>query len=167
MSIYRPQLARLVKHPPEGDEWLHEMKYDGYRIGCRIRDKAVALISRNGKNWTTAFPEIAAAVLEFGVRDALLDGEIAIVLPDGRTSFQALQNASSAASRRGLTYFVFDVLRLAGENLASVPLEERKQALLRLVGKPSPKSTSPNGRRTEKYAIHLFTVCAVTNLPER
>ena len=139
--MYRPQLARLVKAPPEGDEWLHEMKYDGYRIGCRIRDKRVALLSRNGKDWTAAFPEIVEAALKLGVREALLDGEVAIVLPDGRTSFQALQNASAGAARRNLVYFVFDVLRLGGENLQRLPLEERKKQLLRLVGKPGPKAT--------------------------
>src|SRR5215217_5635516 len=76
---YRPQLARLVKQPPEGDEWLHEMKYDGYRIGCLVRDKSATLISRNGKDWTHAFPEVADAALELGVRDAMLDGEVALV----------------------------------------------------------------------------------------
>jgi bifunctional non-homologous end joining protein LigD len=71
---YAPQLATPVKHAPEGDEWLHEIKYDGYRIGCRIRDGRAALISRDGKDWTTAFPEIAAAAEALRVRDALLDG---------------------------------------------------------------------------------------------
>ena len=134
---YRPQLARLVKEAPEGDEWLHEMKYDGYRIGCRIRGTAVSLISRNGKDWTAAFPEVAAEALKLGAGDALLDGEIAIVSSDGRTSFQALQNAFSEGARRGLTYFAFDVLRLEGRSLKARPLEERKQALLRLIGKSS------------------------------
>src|SRR5919106_6362357 len=98
-SDYAPQLATLVKAPPSGGEWLHEIKYDGYRIGCRIRNKRVALISRNGKDWTSAFPEVAAAAsaLPDGV---LLDGEIAIVLPDGRTSFQALQRAFSGEMSR-------------------------------------------------------------------
>src|SRR5688572_18799638 len=53
---YRPQLATLVKEPPSGDRWLHEIKFDGYRIGCRIRDGRVTLISRTGKDWTHAFP---------------------------------------------------------------------------------------------------------------
>jgi bifunctional non-homologous end joining protein LigD len=140
IAIYHPQLARLVKQPPEGNEWLHEMKYDGYRIGCRIRDRSVALISRNGKDWTAAFPEIVEAARQLGVRDALLDGEVAIVLPDGRTSFQALQNAFSGGSRRGLVYFAFDLLRISGNSLERRPLEERKRELLRLTGKPGPKA---------------------------
>lgn len=91
-SIYRPQLARLVKAPPDGDDWLHEMKYDGYRIGCVIADRTVTLLSRNGRDGTAAFPEIARAALHLGVTETLIDGEVAIVLPDGRTSFQALHH---------------------------------------------------------------------------
>jgi bifunctional non-homologous end joining protein LigD len=137
---YKPQLARLVKEPPEGDQWLHEMKYDGYRIGCRIDGGKVRLVSRNGNDWTRAFPEICEAVLKLGVRRALLDGEVAIVLPDGRTSFQDLQNAFSGGPRQGLVYFVFDLLHVEGETLARRPLVERKEQLLRLVGKSGARS---------------------------
>jgi bifunctional non-homologous end joining protein LigD len=129
-----------VKDPPGGDEWVHEMKYDGYRIGCDVRGTKVALISRNGKDWTAAFPEIAAAAGRLGARDAFLDGEVAIVRPDGRTSFQALQNAFSGGPRRGLVYFVFDLLRLDRESLQGQPLEQRKQALARVVGKAGPRA---------------------------
>ncbi len=133
---YQPQLATLVKAPPSGAGWLHEIKYDGYRIGCRIRDGRVTLISRNGKDWTAAFPEIAAAAKELPTKDALIDGEVAVVLPDGRTSFQMLQNAASGGSRGGtLIYFVFDLLRLDGQRLASLPLIERKARLKSLVGR--------------------------------
>ena len=134
-SNYAPQLATLVKAPPSGAEWLHEIKYDGYRIGCRVRNKRVALISRNGKDWTAAFPEIAAAAsaLPDGV---LLDGEIAIVLPDGRTSFQALQRAfSGETGRASLVYFVFDLLREGGRALDRLPLAERKERLRTLIGR--------------------------------
>lgn len=133
---YRPQLATLAASPPAGDEWLHEIKFDGYRIGCRIRRGRVTLTSRNGHDWTAAFPEIAAAAANLPARDALLDGEVAMVLPDGRTSFQALQNASAgAASRAALVYFVFDLLRLEGKSLEALPLEERKARLRALVGR--------------------------------
>ena len=137
---YKPQLARLVKEPPEGDEWLHEMKYDGYRIGCRISDGTVRLISRNNNDWTASFPEIRDAALSLGVRRALLDGEVAIVLADGRTSFQDLQNAFGGGSRSGLVYFVFDLLHLEGETLLRRPLSERKEHLLRLLGRPGARS---------------------------
>ena len=129
---YRPQLAELVNVVPQGDEWLHEIKYDGFRIGCLIERGKVTLISRNGRNWTAAVPAICGAVLDLDVNSALLDGEVAMLLPDGRTSFQALQNAHGG-SRAGLVYFVFDLLHADGENLSPLPLEERKSRLAALV----------------------------------
>src|SRR3954469_18663130 len=133
-SDYVPQLATLVATPPSGDEWLHEIKYDGYRIGARVRRGRVSLYTRNGNDWTAAFPEIAAAVHKLELEDALIDGEVAVILPDGRTSFQALQNTGDAANRGTLVYFVFDLLRLNGETLEMLPLEERKARLKKLVG---------------------------------
>jgi bifunctional non-homologous end joining protein LigD len=131
---YQPQLATLVKAAPEGDEWLHEIKYDGYRIGCLVEGARVTLMSRNGKDWTESFPPIAAAARELGARRILLDGEAAVVRPDGRTSFNALQNWF-ASGGEGLVYFAFDLLELSGEpGLAGRPLEERKEILRRLVG---------------------------------
>ena len=162
MPIYSPQLARLVKHAPEGDDWLHEMKYDGYRIGCAIGDGTVTLLSRNGREWTAAFPEIAKAALQLGVTGTLLDGEVAIVLPDGRTSFQALQNSFDGGPRRGLVYFVFDVLRAGGENTQRLPLERRKKLLLDMVGAAGPRTTirysehvAGGGRRMFEEACRL------------
>jgi bifunctional non-homologous end joining protein LigD len=102
---YVPQLATLVATPPSGDEWLHEIKYDGYRIGARVRKGRVTLYTRNGNDWTAAFPEIVAAVERLGLGDALIDGEAAMVLPDGRTSFQAMQNAGEPSRRGTLVYF--------------------------------------------------------------
>jgi bifunctional non-homologous end joining protein LigD len=131
---YVPQLATLVDKPPSGDEWLHEIKYDGYRIGARVRKGRVSLYTRNGNDWTAVFPTIAEAVGTLGLTDALIDGEVAVVLPDGRTSFQALQNTGAGENRGTLVYFVFDLLRLNGKEPASLPLEERKAMLKKLVG---------------------------------
>ena len=129
---YDPQLAQLVKQAPSGGEWLHELKYDGYRIGCRIDGESVTLVSRNSKDWTAAFPEIARAAQTLRVKSALIDGEVCLVLPDGRTSFQALQNLA-AADRSRLVYFAFDLLHLDGRSLVSEPLEVRKAALQKIV----------------------------------
>jgi bifunctional non-homologous end joining protein LigD len=131
---YVPQLATLVDTPPSGDEWLHEIKYDGYRIGARVRKGRVSLYTRNGNDWTAAFPEVADAVAKLRLDDALIDGEVAVVLPDGRTSFQALQNTGAANNRGTLVYFVFDLLRLNGKDPERLPLEERKALLKKLVG---------------------------------
>lgn len=133
---YQPQLATLVEHPPGGDEWLHEIKFDGYRIGCIIRSGRVTLMSRNGKDWTSNFPDVVEAAKKLPVSEALLDGEVAIVEPDGRTSFQALQNALSGIEGRSkLVYFAFDLLYLEGESLQELGVEERKARLKTLVGK--------------------------------
>lgn len=130
---YRAQLATLVPAPPAGAGWVHETKYDGYRIGCALERGRATLWSRRGNDWTAQFPEVARAAEALRAREALLDGEVAAVLPDGRTSFQALQNAFSGG-RRALAYFVFDLLWLDGEDLSGRPLLERKAALRALVG---------------------------------
>ncbi|MGE5361023.1 MAG: DNA ligase D [Bacteroidales bacterium] len=132
---FRPQLALLVKSAPDGDRWFHEIKYDGYRIGCRIDRGAVTLYSRNNRDWTATFPEVAEAARKLRAKSAFLDGEVAITLPDGRTSFQALQNAIASRERTGLVYFVFDLLFLDGEDLCPQPLEVRKQRLRELLAR--------------------------------
>ena len=132
IPVYNPQLAQLVKSAPTGDDWLHELKYDGYRIGCRIDGGKVTLLSRKRNDWTASFPEIVQAAKRLKVKSALLDGEVCVVLPDGRTSFQALQNLASAQGAR-LVYFVFDLLYLDGRSLIGEPLEARKAALKKIV----------------------------------
>src|SRR5258708_1232373 len=103
-------LAMVVEAPPAGDDWLHEIKHDGYRIVARIEEGEVRLISRNGKDWTKEFPHVARAVGRLPAGTALLDGECAAVLPNGATSFQALQRRADAAAP--LVYFAFDLLHL-------------------------------------------------------
>ena len=134
------QLATLVDEPPPGAEWLHEMKFDGYRILARLQDGRARLWSRNGKDWTAQFPTVAAAVEGLPVRTALLDGEVAIVLPSGTTSFQALQNALAGQDQGQLAYFLFDLVHLEGYSLAHAALEERKTLLKDLMGPPRPGS---------------------------
>ena len=133
---YIPQLASLVKTPPSGDEWLHEIKLDGYRVGCLIDGGRVRLMSRNGQDWTSTFPDITDAARKLNVKDAVLDGELVMLQPDGRTSFEALQHvASGRAPRAALVYFVFDLLRLDGDRVDRLPLEKRKARLLALLGR--------------------------------
>jgi bifunctional non-homologous end joining protein LigD len=128
-----PQLATLVTDPPGGDGWLHEMKFDGYRILCRVEQRGAGLISRNGKDWTGQFPAVAEAAPALGAREALLDGEVAVLLADGTTSFQALQNRMSGGDGGQLVYYVFDLLHLDGYDLTHCPLERRKEALRSLM----------------------------------
>ena len=151
---YDPQLATIVKSPPSGDRWVHEIKYDGYRIGCVISKDRVRLISRNGNDWTHVFPSIAEAARKLPTGDALIDGEVAMLLPDGRTSFAALQKAAAGtASHASLVYFVFDLIRLDGERLDRLPLEERKTRLRALVS-PASRKRKTKAERI-RYAEHI------------
>jgi bifunctional non-homologous end joining protein LigD len=139
-SFVAPQLATLVDAPPVGDVWLHETKLDGYRILCRLSGGRATLWSRNRHDWSANFPEIAAAASALPAREAFLDGEIAVVLGNGTTSFQALQNALSGEGRNPIVYFVFDLLHLDGLDLRGATLEHRKAALERLL--PSRRESS-------------------------
>src|SRR5262245_28485182 len=132
-SFIEPQLALLVDRVPPGDDWLHELKYDGYRILARVEGGRPRLMSRNAKDWTLRFPDVAQAVAALPLRSGWIDGEVAVVLPDGATSFAALQNVGSSPAGAALAYFVFDILHLDGRDLRALPLEERKRVLRSLV----------------------------------
>jgi bifunctional non-homologous end joining protein LigD len=125
----RPQLATLVTEPPEGGGWLHELKFDGYRILGRVQGGRARLISRNGNDWTGNFPSLAAALEALPLSQGVIDGEVAVLQPDGTTSFQALQNALSARAQGELVYFAFDLPYLDGYDLTRARLEDRKAAL--------------------------------------
>jgi bifunctional non-homologous end joining protein LigD len=125
---YEPQLATLVKDPPEGDEWLHEVKFDGYRIGAILQGRTIRLLTRRGHDWTAEFPDIVRALNALGLRGAILDGEVCAVLPDGRTSFNAMQHFR-AAPGTSIVYYVFDALKLDGKSITSLSLEDRKARL--------------------------------------
>ncbi len=132
-ATLEPQLATLVKEPPRGDDWVHEMKLDGYRILARVEKGHARLWSRNAKDWTDRFSTVARAVEALSVPTAILDGEVAMVLPDGRTSFNALQNAHDGAATGALTYFLFDLPYLDGWDLTAASLEDRKRVLEELL----------------------------------
>jgi ATP-dependent DNA ligase len=91
-----PQLTQLVEAALEGDQWLHEIKFDGYRMHARLDRGDVRLLTRTGLDWTHKYPPIAAAVSALGARQAYLDGELCGVFPDGITSFSMIQAASDA-----------------------------------------------------------------------
>lgn len=150
LPIKELQLAQLVDEAPEGPEWLHEQKFDGYRILAVVkRGRNVQLLSRRFKDWTNEFPNVVEAVAALPCNRAILDGEVAIVLPDGRTSFQGLQNVLGVANPN-LVYFVFDLLALDDEDLMSLPLEERKARLEKLV---KPKRGAKPG--VIRYSDHV------------
>jgi bifunctional non-homologous end joining protein LigD len=133
------QLAKLVKTIPEG-EWLYEMKYDGYRILAFVEGSSVRLITRNGNDITKRFFTIASSLRDWTKGKAMvLDGEIVIADESGKTDFQALQNYFKNKSSQTLTYIVFDLLAIDGEDIRGRSLIDRKEALEKLM-KDAPKT---------------------------
>ena len=133
-TMLSPQLATLVDRPPTGDDWVHEIKYDGYRLLCRVQDHSARLYSRNGKDLTAKLATTARAVERLaGLQDGWLDGELVALRPDGRTSFNGLQAALSEGRDRDLVYYVFDLPYFNGQDLTSEPLRARKARLAALL----------------------------------
>jgi len=133
-----PQLTQLVDVTPGGDQWLHEIKFDGYRMHARLDCGAVKLLTRTGLDWTHKYPAIAKAVAELDVRQAYLDGELCGVGPYGITAFNIVQLASDSGNAAALVLFLFDLLYLDGEDLRERPLIERKERLSALLASAAP-----------------------------
>lgn len=131
--LVHPQLCTLVAQPPRGEEWLHETKFDGYRIIAWRRNSELRLLTRTGQDWTERFPAVAEAIRRLDVAQAIIDGEITILGEHGRTHFQQLQNALTSGRNDKLVYFVFDLLYLDGHDLQPLPLIERKGSLRKLL----------------------------------
>lgn len=124
-----PQLATLVESSPQGSEWRFEIKFDGYRMLCRVEGDEVRLFTRNGHDWTDKLPKQAAAINQLGLESAWLDGEIVVPNADGVPDFQLLQNAFDAGKSQGIIYYLFDLPYLNGADLRLVPVEQRRAAL--------------------------------------
>lgn len=126
---FRPvQLATLVDTVPAGDRWIHEMKYDGYRILVAVGGGDARAYTRSGLDWSGRFPSILAESRKLKVRSALIDGEAVVIDAEGRSNFQALQNALKGAPAT-IDFYAFDLLQLDGEDLTRLPLLERKKKL--------------------------------------
>src|SRR6202045_3903936 len=129
----RPQLTQLVDQAPDGPGWLHEIKFDGYRMHAPLDRGAVRLLTRTGLDWTHKYPAIADAVASIGATQAYFDGELCGVRPDGVTSFSMIQLASDSGNAAALVFFLFDLLYLDGEDLCARPLIQRKARLAALL----------------------------------
>ncbi|MGC3967737.1 MAG: DNA ligase D [Pirellulales bacterium] len=146
---FSPQLATLADEPPDGDDWLHEIKFDGYRILAFCDGRRVRLLTRNGNDWTKKFPRLAAAVaaLDFS---GVLDGELVAVDERGVSRFQKLQNAIRDGRQRELLYYAFDLPYFHGYDLRGASLVERKACLEQLL------STNPEGADgTIRFSDHV------------
>jgi bifunctional non-homologous end joining protein LigD len=135
-----PQLATLSDKAPNGAGWIHEVKFDGYRIQARLEDGEVKLLTRKGLDWTAKFQRVADAVAALDAESGLIDGEIVVETDGGISDFSALQDALKSGKTDRFVYYVFDLLHLDGQALATRPQIERKEALAKLLA-----GTDPDG----------------------
>lgn len=156
---FAPELCIQKKTPPDGDEWLHETKWDGYRLLADLDRGRARLRSRNDIDWTEKAATITAAIEALPVKSARLDGELVALDAKGRSDFSALQGALKAGRARALRYVVFDMPGLEGVDLSAAPLIERKALLERLVAASTSKtlifSTQVVGDGRELFAAAL------------
>src|SRR5262245_10026139 len=113
--LLRPMMAVARREVPSGSDWEYEVKWDGYRTIAVKENDLVRLISRNGTDLTSAYPGVAAAVRGVRASDAIIDGEVVALMPDGRPSFQALQHRTAAPG--AIVYYAFDLLALEHRDL--------------------------------------------------
>jgi bifunctional non-homologous end joining protein LigD len=129
----KPMLATLVEEPPEGAEWMSEVKFDGYRVLARTSGREVRLIMRNGGDWAAKLPDLVRAIARLTPKSLLLDGELVALRADGHSSFAALQAAlGNGGDRGGLFLYLFDLLHQDGWDLRPCRLEDRKAALAKI-----------------------------------
>lgn len=131
-DFVEPELALLATEPPVGKEWVHEMKFDGYRTLGKLENGAVTLFTRKGLNWTHKYKSIQKELERIKVDNAVMDGEIVVLDKKGRSDFQLLQE-NIKKQKEPFIYYVFDLLALNGRDLRDEPLKERKELLKRLL----------------------------------
>jgi bifunctional non-homologous end joining protein LigD len=142
-----PQLCKTVSHPPSGSDWVHEIKFDGYRMQLRVETGAATLRTRKGLDWSRSFSSTAEAARPLA--DCIIDGEVVALDRDGAPNFSALQAALSEGRSKDLVYLAFDLLFADGEDLRARPLWERKRRLKELLEKELPDS------KAIRYVEHL------------
>ncbi|TIN83073.1 RNA ligase family protein [Mesorhizobium sp.] len=127
-----PQLPRLVEEPPVSDDWIHEIKYDGYRTQVIIDWDGARAYTKTGVDWTSRYWPIVAAAERLGARSAIIDGEVIAPIASGAPDFHALRSAMTWNAER-LAFVTFDILHLDGRDLRALPTVERRAILWDLV----------------------------------
>jgi bifunctional non-homologous end joining protein LigD len=154
-EAFAPQLARLGDRPPEGEQWIHELKWDGYRLVTTVVAGRVRIWSRNAIEWTAKVPEIVSAVEQLGLKNAALDGEL-VAGGGTQQDFNLLQATLSGEQQGALVYVLFDLLHLDGVAIDAAPLLDRKQLLADVLAEPPPHlalSTHVIGDGQAAYAL--------------
>jgi bifunctional non-homologous end joining protein LigD len=152
-----PCLATLADKAPDSANWVHEIKFDGYRLQAHIDNGKVRLLTRKGLDWTRKFATTAKILAALPVETAVIDGELVVERPDGVSSFSLLQEALKIEAHDTMVFYAFDLLHLDGDDLRSAPLDERKDALAKLLKKlpengPLRLSESIDGKGTVLHA---------------
>lgn len=156
-----PALAKLKPKPPVGDEWVHEIKFDGYRLQIRIDHGKVTMLTRTGLDWTERFGEVLArAFSELPVQSALIDGEVVVERDNGASDFSALQSDLSEGRKDRFVFYAFDLLHLDGHDMREVSLLSRK-ALLETLLAPDNPTLRYSSHFTEKGSLVLDHACGL------
>ncbi|MEI9948747.1 MAG: DNA ligase D [Pseudomonadota bacterium] len=160
-----PELATLVSKTPDGDDFIHEVKFDGYRVIARVDAGRVRLLTRGGEDWTARMPSLQAALARLKTKSAIFDGEFVALDEHGVTDFQLLQNAFGGKSQAPLAYYAFDLLYLDGVDLRPLPLLERKAKLQALLGRlPKSETTLRYSDHTQGNGARFFAEAAKLGL---
>jgi bifunctional non-homologous end joining protein LigD len=125
-GFIEPALATSIEKVPSGERWIHEIKFDGYRVQVHLRDAAVKVFTRRGNDWTNRFKKIVADAWHITAGSAIIDGEVVVPADDGTTDFSVLQNELKGRSTK-IVLVTFDLLYLNGYDLRKLPLLERKR----------------------------------------
>ena len=133
-GFIEPALATSIERVPQGERWIHEIKFDGYRIQLHIANEDVKVFTRRGNDWTRRFRKIAHDAFLISATSAIIDGEVVVPAADGTTDFSVLQNELKVQSDM-IAMVAFDLLYLNGYDLRKLPLVERKTLLKKLIAK--------------------------------
>lgn len=161
-DFVEPTLATLVSSAPSGERWLHEIKFDGYRLQARIEAGRVKLLTRSGLDWTKKFGKaVVSALADVPVETALIDGELVVEGSAGASDFSALQADLSEGRSDRFRFYVFDLLHLDGHDLRDVALIKRKELLEKIIGSDS-GIISYSGHFEEDGALVLRHACRLS-----
>jgi bifunctional non-homologous end joining protein LigD len=153
-GFIEPELATSIDKVPSGECWIHEIKFDGYRVQVHLRDAVVKVFTRRGNDWTNRFRKIAGDAWHIDAGSAIIDGEAVVPAADGTTDFSVLQNELKGRSKK-IVMVAFDLLYFNGYDLRKLPLSERKALLQKIIAKTDiqfSESFEIDGREMYKHA---------------
>jgi bifunctional non-homologous end joining protein LigD len=156
-GFIEPELATSIEKVPSGERWIHEIKFDGYRVQVHLREAAIKVFTRRGNDWTNRFRKIAADAWHVGAGSAVIDGEVVVPAANGSTDFSVLQNELKRRSTK-IVLVAFDLLYLNGYDLRKLPLIERKALLKKILAETDvqfSESFEVDGREMFKHACEV------------